>query len=114
MNKYVHSRKGVEREDKVLEKEPLGPAGGIVVEFACSASVAPGLWVQVLGVDLALLIKPHCGGSPHKIAKRRRLATDVSSGPIFLTHKKKEKRKNMHLKHVYHLLTSFSAGPILY
>ena len=53
--------------------------------------------VQIPGADIALLIKPCCGGVPHKIeedwhsnnlpqAKRGRLATDVDSGPMFLTH----------------------------
>ena len=40
---------------------------GIVVKFGPSASVAQGSQVQILGADLALLIKPCCGGIPHKI-----------------------------------------------
>ena len=74
---------------------------GAVVKFAHSASVARGLQVQILGTDLALLVRPCCGGIPHKIeegwhrcllsdnlpqAERGRLATGISCGPIFLTH----------------------------
>ena len=43
--------------------------GCIVIKFTSSASVAQGLQVRILGVDIALLIKPHCGGLPHKIAE---------------------------------------------
>ena len=64
--------------------------------------------VQILGTDLAPLSKPRCGGIPHKVkedwhrcqlsdnlpqAKRGRLATDVSLGPIFLI-KKRERERN--------------------
>lgn len=31
---------------------------GVVVGFACSTSVALGSWGQILGMDLALLVKP--------------------------------------------------------
>ena len=89
----------------VLEKPPSfwSRPGGIVVKFENFASVAQGSQVQIPGMDLAPLIKPCCDGIPHKIeedwrrcqlsdnlsqAKRGRLATDVSSGPIFLTGKK--------------------------
>ena len=48
-----------------------------------SALAAWGLQVQILGVDLALLIKPHCGGVPHEIED---VGTDVSSVTIFLIH----------------------------
>ena len=44
-----------------------GWLGGIVVKFARFASVVWGSQVWILGMDLALLIKPHCGGTPHKI-----------------------------------------------
>ena len=79
--------------------------GGIVVKFTRSASAAWGLWVRILGTDLhtthrAMLWWRHT----YKIqedwhrcelrtnlsqAKRGRLPTSVSSGPIFLTHTKK-------------------------
>ena len=39
-------------------------------------------WVQTYTV----LIKPCCGGIPY--TKQRKVGIDVSSGPIFLTHKK--------------------------
>ena len=41
--------------------------GGIVVEFACSASAGQSSQVQILGTDLALLIRPCCGSISHKI-----------------------------------------------
>ena len=76
-----------------------------MVKFAQSTSVAKGSQVQIPGADLALLIKPCCGGIPHKIeedwhrcqlrdnllqAKRGILTTDVSLGPIFFVKIKKE------------------------
>ena len=43
-----------------------GRPGGIVVTFMHSALAARGSQVRILGMDLALLVKP-CGGSiPHK------------------------------------------------
>ena len=47
--------------------ECRGWPSGIVVKFECSTSVAWGSQVQILGTDLALLVKPCCGGIPHKI-----------------------------------------------
>ena len=61
-----------------------------MVKFACSALVALGSQVWIPGADLAQLIKPCCGSVPH--TKQRKIGTDVSSGPIFLTKKKKEKK----------------------
>ena len=60
---------------------------GLVVRFALSALVAQGSQVQNPSMDLGLLIKPCCGGIPHK--NREGLATDVNSGPIFFTPTKK-------------------------
>ena len=37
-----------------------------MVKFVRSASVAWGLQVQILGEDLAPLVKPCCGSIPHK------------------------------------------------
>ena len=54
------------------EDENEGDAGwpcGRVVKFACSASAAWGSLVQILGTDLAPLIKPCCGGIPHRRAR---------------------------------------------
>ena len=76
-----------------------------MVKFSCSTSAARDSWVQIPGVNLALLIKPCCGSIPHKIeedwhrhylrdnlpqAKRGRFATDVGSGPIFFIKKEKK------------------------
>ena len=44
-----------------------GQPGGVVVKFVCSALVAQGSQVQILGTDLALLVKPCCSSIPHKI-----------------------------------------------
>ena len=60
--------------------------GGVVVKFVRSASAGLGSWVQILGIDPTLLIKPSCGGILY--TKQRKSGTDVSSGPIFLTKKK--------------------------
>ena len=51
------------------ENKTLGLANGIVVKFTCSASAAQGPQVWIPGADLALLVKPRCGGIPHKIEK---------------------------------------------
>ena len=75
-----------------------------MVKFSCSALAARALQVGILGTDLTPLTMPCFGGIPYKIkedchkcqlsgnlsqAKSGRLATDVSSGAIFLTKKKK-------------------------
>ena len=44
-----------------------GRPSGIVVGFACSTLVAWCSQFQIPGADLAPLIKPHCGGIPHKV-----------------------------------------------
>ena len=41
-----------------------GWPSGTAVKFVCSALAAQGLLVQILGTDLALLIKPCCGRHP--------------------------------------------------
>ena len=38
----------------------------MVVKFECSALAAWGSGVQILGTDLAPLVKPRCGSIPHK------------------------------------------------
>ena len=38
-----------------------------MVKFTCSTLVARDLRAQILGADLALLVKPRCGGIPRKI-----------------------------------------------
>ena len=63
-----------------------GQPSGVVVKFTCSVLAAWGSWVRIPGVDLALLIRSHCGGVPHKVEEDWH---DVSSGPIFPIKKKK-------------------------
>ena len=43
-----------------------GWPSGVVVKFMPSAPVAWGSQVQIPGVDLALLMKPHCDSIPHE------------------------------------------------
>ena len=78
-----------------------GWPSGVAVKFACSASAARGLWVQIPGADLHTAHQsmlwwcptqeteedwPRCELSDHPPqAERGRLATYVSSGLIFLT-----------------------------
>ena len=59
-----------------------------MVRFTPSASAARGSQVQIPGVDLPMAHQAPCGGTPH--TKWRKIATDVSSGPNFLTKKKSE------------------------
>ena len=73
----------------LLQVSHWGQPGGIIVKFTYSTSVAQvhrlGSWVQTY----TPLIKPCCGGIPH--TKQRKISTDVSSGPIFLTKQNKSK-----------------------
>ena len=73
-------------QEIVLRGQPCGR----VVQFACSASVAQGLPVQILDVDLQ---RGYATGALGRKNKRGRLATDVRSGPIFLTKMQKNKIK---------------------
>ena len=50
----------------LVRMEMEGQPGSTVVKFAHSSSVAWGLQVWIPGADLPLLIKPCCGGIPHK------------------------------------------------
>ena len=51
-------------------------------------SAARGSPVRIPGVDMALLSKSHAvAGIPH--IKYRKMGTDVSSGPVFLSHKRR-------------------------
>ena len=87
-------KKAMVKKKKQMQSRP----GGTVVEFPCCASMAQDWQVQIPVRDLAPLIKPHCGGIPH--TKRGRLAMDVSSGPIFLTHKKQKTKTNAFNKYL--------------
>ena len=95
--------------------------GGTGVKFTQFASVAQGLLVWILGVDMAPLSKPCFGRRPtYKVEeeghrrqlraslpqqKKRGLAVDVSSGLIFL---KKKKRKSMKRKNGQKACSSIS------
>ena len=58
-----------------------------MVKFTRSVSAARALQVQILGTDLVPLVKPHCGGIPHKIDK---IGTDGGSVTIFLKQKEED------------------------
>ena len=64
-----------------------GPVGGIALNFTCSTSMAWGSPLWIPGTDLARLIKPCC--SLINKVKYRKMGTDVSSRPIFLSKKKR-------------------------
>ena len=49
----------------VIKPDGRGWPDGIVVKFIHSTLAAQGSLVWILGVDLAPLIKPCCGGVPH-------------------------------------------------
>ena len=48
----------------LLKNLHTGWPGGTAVKYACSASAAQGSLVRILGADVALLVKPCCGGHP--------------------------------------------------
>ena len=64
-----------------------GQPGGTVVESAHSASAAWGSQVWIPGMDLHTTHQAQCGGIP--FTKQKKSGTDVSSGTIFLTKKKR-------------------------
>ena len=68
-----------------------GPSGA-VVKFMCSALAAWGWRVWILGADLHTSSRDVVVAS-HLQKNRGILATDVSSGPIFLNKNKKRKEK---------------------
>ena len=70
----------------VLNIISRGRPSGAVVKFAHSASELQGLLVWIPGVDMVLLVKP-CYGRRTKYIDWRKMGTDVSSGPVFLSKK---------------------------
>ena len=59
-----------------------------MVKFACSASVARDSPAEILGVDMTPPGKSHAvAGVPY--IKYRKLGTDVSSGTVFLSKKRR-------------------------
>ena len=77
----------------ILKKMKASP-GGLVVKFSTLYSVAR---VQSPGVDLHHS-SGHAVVAAHK-QNRGRLATDVSSGRVFLS-KKKKRQDDIHIMHV--------------
>ena len=62
--------------------------GGAAVKFAHSTLAAWGSPVRIPGADAAPLGKSHAVvGIPH--IKQRKMGTDVSSGPVFLSEKRR-------------------------
>ena len=64
---HILNNKIIHEYTLLLKQVFRGQPGSVVVKFVCSTSAASGSQVQIPGVDLAPLIKPCCGGSPHKI-----------------------------------------------
>ena len=63
-----------------------GQPSGIVVRFMHSTLAAQGSWVRILGMDLHTTQAMLWQCPTYKTEK---IATDVSSGPVFLTKKKR-------------------------
>ena len=73
-----------------LTKENRGRTDGAAVKCARSTLVAPGSLVRIPSADMAPLGKPGCGRCPtYKIAED---GTDASSGPVFLSKKRRSGR----------------------
>ena len=74
--------------ESVVKNSDTGPAlGGTAVKCARSASAARDSPVQIPGADRAPVGKSHAvAGVPH--IKQRKMGTDVSSGPGFLSKKR--------------------------
>ena len=51
----------------LLKNEGRGWCSGVVVEFTGSTLAAWVLWVPISNADPVLLVRPCCGGIPHKI-----------------------------------------------
>ena len=65
----------------------MGRPGGAAVKFARSASRRPGVPGSIPGADMALLGTPCCGRRPtYKVEED---GHDVSSGPVFLSKKRR-------------------------
>ena len=73
-------------------EECRGRPGGVVVKFACSASAAQVSWVWILATDL-LTARQAMLWWHRTYEKQRKIGTDVSSWPIFLTKKEKRERE---------------------
>ena len=71
------------QEIQVYSRKSRGRPGGTVVKCIGSTLVARGSRVCILGVDMAPLASHAVVGVPH--IKERKMGTDVSSGPIFLS-----------------------------
>ena len=65
-----------------------GQPGGAAVKFTRSASAAHGSPVWIPGADRAPLGKSHAVVGIPQI-KQRKMGTDVSSGPVFLSKKRR-------------------------
>ena len=93
MNIFNYNSKTKTRSDNSDEmwyvKIVWGQPGGIVLRFTHSTSAAQGSQVQIPGADLHTAHQAMLWRHP-TYKKWRNTGTDVSSGPIFLSKKRKK------------------------
>ena len=80
----MKAKKLTENKNKKCRGRPCGTA----VKCTCSALVAQGSPIRIPGADMAPLGKSHAVAGVPRI-KRRKMGTDVSSGPVFLSKKRR-------------------------
>ena len=86
----IHFKRVNHISANVLKKQTRSQPSGLTVKFKCSTSVARGSQVWIPGTDLGLLVKPHCGGVPHKLEEDWHRCKLRASLPYTHTHTKHE------------------------
>ena len=59
--------KSKKRQINIIKNIFQGWPSDIVFKFMHSALAAQDLQIPIPGTEIALPVKPHCGGTPHKI-----------------------------------------------